>query len=386
MGITKVPSIWDYVAGGLDRYQEGAQKRRDDLLRNAGLMTQLYGAGAIDSADLTPALQTAGIKATIKPNQAERQRQIVQNPDLNPSTGKPWTEDERKLAGLPSLADVEENKAKYSYLTGGDISDRAAAAMKLPTDLEIEEGKELSKDKRFSVIGPRYVDMAIAEQGGISHKNMNSVIDKAFSTWALHRREAGLPVTSADRSYFSSQALDRLKQQENLEIQRINANKQYGGGGGGMSADAMKQYQRYQTDLKNAQDAQTRLLANPQLGMFLQAAQTNPKYAQNPLVMEYYEAVRAKETAQRNLDMVQYGPVGRLPLAGSPVGSAPSVGRTPGTPMAPPSSRADAMAQAISAGQATIDNARELYSQKKITAAEYLRIKQLLGVYDNPRK
>jgi len=381
--VIRVPSIWDYLSGGLSKgigsYGEARDRVRAQQAQQAGLMSTLFNQGAIDNTDLMPALDAVGVKAKIKPNQAQQQRQILSSPTINPATGQPWTDDERKLAGLPSLSDTMESSAKYKYLTGGQIDDRTAAVLKLPTDLEIEQGKALSQDKTLSTIGPRYVDLAITQTGGVNAKNLNTVVDRAFSQYTADRRRAGLPVDPSHRSFFASQAVDRMKQQEQLDIQRINANKQYSGGGG-FDSHGIQMYNALGKTVVEANNAAETLRKDAILGMKIANVEkygAQSPYANDDGVGKYFAAVQQAQTALQQQQALQIQ-MGMAPPSGvaAPV---PTAQPRPTAGPAPTIGREKVLADAIISGQATLENASDLFKKGKITAAEYKGIKNILA-------
>lgn len=390
MGVTKVPGIWDYLGGalghGVTNYQEALERVKQEHMRRLGLMTQLYGAGALDSADLTPALQKAGIQAKIQPNEAERQRSIIGSPDINPTTGMPWTEDERKIAGLPSRASQAKEAAEYTYLQGGPVTARQAAVLKLPTDLEIEQGAALAQDKTLSTIGPRYVDLAITQVGSVTPKNLNSIVDTAFNRYAADRRAAGLAVDPSHRSFFATQAVERLKDMENLRIQNINANKTYGGGGDGVSGrDAVTLYNAYGRTWTEANNVAETLRKDPivmsKISHVAKHGDASP-YAKDADVARYHQALQLAENARQAQAALGVGTPEAVKIMqggqAAPTTQQPTLGGySSGTP-APRGVNHQKAAEKILARKATIQQLAAEVQAGRMSANDYNTIRQLV--------
>src|SRR4051812_15816125 len=82
MPVEQVPGLWDYVSQGLETFDKTRRANRAEETAksqaNAGLMAQLFQAGAVDAATLQGAVNAAGVKdATIMPSKAEKRKKIL---------------------------------------------------------------------------------------------------------------------------------------------------------------------------------------------------------------------------------------------------------------------------------------------------------------------
>lgn len=230
--IIQTPSIWDYISGaatkGITSYQDAKDKVDAEAARNAGLTTQLFNSGAVDSTDLMPALAKIGIKTKVNPNDKEMQR-IYSKTGVNPVTGLPFTEAEKARHGIQTKSEElgmnnELAKAQATSRFGKpDFSEADAALSGLPTTETLSLGRLQKQDAVLGKVGDRYVDMALAPYSGRVPKDFNKVIDQAYAAYTADRQKSGMTVDPSHRAYFVSQIFDRYAKQRELDISEQHA-------------------------------------------------------------------------------------------------------------------------------------------------------------------
>lgn len=246
MADIQVPSIWDYLANagtqGINSYQEAKRHVEEQAAQNAGLMTQLFGVGAIDSGDLQSVLGKVPKLPSVKiqPNKAERARKIADNP-----TGT-YSDDERRLAGLPTSSEQAVEKAAKAtadqttqvadiarrWIGGEHISEEEALLAKLPSAQEFAQMKEAKADPILERAGTQYVDQEVLKLGGrLNPATAAKIAQTAYQQYVTEYQKAGLGTLTTDQlknaqRYFSSRAMELLIKQREDDIRLAAANNQ----------------------------------------------------------------------------------------------------------------------------------------------------------------
>src|SRR5688572_28339625 len=250
-----VPSIWDYLGqagqAGVQNYTEAKQRVEAQNAQALGLLTQLFGAGAIDAAPLEAAIpKVKGMPVVkVQPNKAEQQRKILANP-----AGA--SDDARRLAGLPTRAEatieagnvadaqgkINTQKITERWQRGEVITEEEAALAKLPTKQEFAQIRNAKADPILKEAGDRYVDQEVLRTGGrINPSQASQLAQRAYQQYVKDYQAAGLgTLTPAQlnnaQSYFASRAIDILTRQRQQDI-----SAQAASGGGVRSQDRMFQ-------------------------------------------------------------------------------------------------------------------------------------------------
>lgn len=224
MPVIETPSIWDYIAnaGGqaIGSYKEAKDKVRQDAAQNAGLLTQLFGAGAIDSSTLQPAIsKIPGMgQVKVQPNAAEKQR-------------TPGTPEATEYAARGDEASQKVQKADVlkRWSAGQSISEQEALLAGVPTQQDMALAKSAKVDASLDQAGKQYVDAEFLSKGG--RINPHDAIDIAANAYQKYVRDyqaAGLgTLTPAQlqnaQRYFASRAMDRLTEQRKLDVEATAA-------------------------------------------------------------------------------------------------------------------------------------------------------------------
>lgn len=246
--IIETPSIWDYIAHagevGIKSYTDAKRATEAKNAQEMGFLGELFKAGHIDSTDFNEEAKKRKLNVKVKPTPQELMRKVALSPELNPDSGKPWSDDERRMAGLPSAAAQKVEKAQASaadtqiagdelqrqYLAGEPITEAQAAALKLPTHEELEIGRQMRGNKVLEEVGPKYLDTFLApimqQNGGrIPARGWQGVVDQAYQSYTEDRKKHGLAEDPSAKAYFSSHLIDRLTQQRKLDIDALQASR-----------------------------------------------------------------------------------------------------------------------------------------------------------------
>jgi hypothetical protein len=240
----QVPSIWDYLANagmqGITNYQDAKRHVEDQARLNAGLMTQLFGAGAVDSGALQSTLGKVPSLPSVKvqPSKAEQARTIVANPQGT------YSDDERRLAGLPTAAEQSVEKAKGAeadqairvadiakrWIGGQHVTEEEAAIAKLPTPQEFAQMKEAKADPILQRAGDQYVDQEVLKLGGrLNPATAAKIAQTAYQQYITDYQTSGLGTLTTQQlknaqRYFSSRAMELLIKQREDDIRLAAAN------------------------------------------------------------------------------------------------------------------------------------------------------------------
>lgn len=224
MPVIETPSIWDYIAGatgkGIDSYQAAKDRVEQQNAQNAGLLTQLFGAGAIDAATLSPAISKVKGMGNVKvqPNAAERTR--------TPGTAE----------NIAQQATTVENQAKIRkgdivtrWGNGQHVTEEEAAIAGLPTQQDMAQMKAAKADPILEQAGKQYIDQAVLKMGGrLDPSKAIDVAQQAYQQYLKDYQQAGLgtlndaQLKNAQR-YFAGRAMEILRQQREDETRRLAA-------------------------------------------------------------------------------------------------------------------------------------------------------------------
>lgn len=230
MPVIETPSIWDYIAnaGGqaISSYKEAKDKVRQDAAQNAGLLTQLFGAGAIDASTLQPAVsKIPGMgQVKVQPNAAERTR--------TPGTAENIAQTATTKGNEATIrkADIVDKWTK-----GTPISEEEALIAGLPTQQDMALAKSAKVDASLDQAGKQYVDAQFLAKGGrIRPHEAIDIAANAYQQYVKDYQAAGLgTLTPAQlqnaQRYFASRAMDRLNEQRRLDVEAIAANRDRSG-------------------------------------------------------------------------------------------------------------------------------------------------------------
>lgn len=224
MPVIETPSIWDYIAGaagkGIDSYQAAKDRVEQQNAQNAGLLTQLFGAGAIDAVTLSPAISKVKGMGDVKvlPNAPERTR--------TPGTAE----------NIAQQAGTAENQAKIRkadivtrWGNGQHVTEEEAAIAGLPTQQDMAQMKAAKADPILEQAGKQYIDQAVLKMGGrLDPSKAIDVAQQAYQQYLKDYQQAGLgtlndaQLKNAQR-YFAGRAMEILRQQREDETRRLAA-------------------------------------------------------------------------------------------------------------------------------------------------------------------
>lgn len=225
MPIQRIPGPWDYLAEGLsqgqqsyntqhDRRMQEAQLALQNKMQQLGFLTNLYGAGGIDSGALTGAM--GGVPGmggiNVAPSPAELRRKILAQPGGLESA----TPEQRMGAGLPQTYEEAPKK-----LAG------AQAESQLPNVSADEIARQQAQvSTLLRDQAPGYVAGIAGRMGSITKDNFQQIADHAFEQWKQARAASGMPAISDElfaRSYFNDAAMELLLKQEDQRIRMTAA-------------------------------------------------------------------------------------------------------------------------------------------------------------------
>lgn len=231
MPVIETPSIWDYIAGagqqGVTNYQQAKDRVEQQNAQNAGLLTQLFGAGAIDAATLSPAISKVKGMGDVKvqPNAAERTR--------TPGTAE----------NIAQQAEVSTNQQKIQkadiikrWSGGQHITEEEALVAGLPTSQDVAQMKESKADPILQRAGDQYVDAAVLKLGGrLDPAKAIDIAQQAYQQYLQDYQSAGLGTLNASQlknaqRYFASRAMEILTKQREDETRRLAATRERAGG------------------------------------------------------------------------------------------------------------------------------------------------------------
>lgn len=404
-GEVQVPSIFDYLGQGIQQgvtnyHQAKAENDRKEA-EQANFMGQLYQSGAIDADTLNanPLIQKMGVK--VAPTSFEMKRNIAASPDVNPKNGKPWTPEERNVAGLKpqevqqaeistAKTTVNADEIKQKYMRGEPVTEQEGAAIGLPTAETLQEGRQLAQSQYMGTVGKSYLDAALgpvqsANAGRIPTGGWQTIADHAYDNFAADRAQHGLPPMPQAKNYFTTQLLDRYNEQTVNDAKlRAAANA------GRSSLDPTDRRIAAWTNIIESRRKQLDDLTSGD--KFLQFKLQDAGSQKDPNVLKYKAISKSIEDAtnsqmllaggvvdQRTSGLLGVGTAAPTDSPG-PVGGPPPA-TTPGPASQPGGTAVDiqGIVDAIKAKKATLQNAQDLQASGKITQAQLDQIKKATG-------
>lgn len=224
MPVIDTPSIWDYIAQaggqGISSFKEAKDKTRADAAQNAGLLTQLFGAGAIDSSTLAPAISKIPGMGNVKiqPNKQEKAS--------TPGTAE-YTAEQADIAGNKQKLQKADILDRWSK--GQSVTEQEAIVAGVPTAQDMAIAKSAKVDASLDQAGKQYVDAEFLNKGGrINPHDAINIAARAYQQYVKDYQAAGLgTLTPAQlqnaQRYFASRAMDRLTEQRKLDIEAVAA-------------------------------------------------------------------------------------------------------------------------------------------------------------------
>lgn len=245
MAIQRIPSFWDYLGRGIDKYTEAREAKKDREMRERqaklgelSFLTNLYGQGALDSGSLRDQINQSGLglpQVDIMPSAAERRQKILSRPDTEISVpsmstmgaGIPMptqkvkikgsdtaTDDERTAAGLPSIADRTQQ----------NLANRRTQVDLRKTEADMETSQRINKDAQLKNAAGQFISMVLGRMGPAARQNPEAAAEAAFNEYKRmlsSSRFGGLP--PADEAYarvfFSKAMRDAIMEERSLEVQ-----------------------------------------------------------------------------------------------------------------------------------------------------------------------
>lgn len=255
MTVIQQPSIWDYIAsglqGGVENFQVGRRDRLDraqranefDTNRDMNLMqlfSQMAANGSMRAADVNRSDAGRRFGVNMAPAPAELARNITESPTgapeifgmlpgMAPGMGpvpmvrtKPWTDDQRRLARMP---------------TSDAIAVERLSGAQARTGLAVQQFDQFKPV--FEAAATRGVAGALGQLGQpITPRNMGMVAKTAYENWLKEQAEQGeLGIVDPAqqkhaRAFFDQAALAALEQQKQNDLLSARAFNYTSGGGG----------------------------------------------------------------------------------------------------------------------------------------------------------
>ena len=397
-GEVQVPSIFDYLGQGIqqgvqDYHQAKAENDRKDA-EQANFMGSLLQSGAIDSDtfNANPLVQKMGVK--VAPTTFEMKRKIAASPDVDPSSGKPWTPEQRSYAGLKPVevqnAEIASAKTslnlddiKQRYAKGEDVNETEAAAIGLPTKETLQEGRQVAQSQYMSTVGKSYLDAALgpvqsANAGRIPTGGWQAIAGQAYDKFAADRAAHGLPPMPQAQSYFTTQLLDRYNEQVVNDAKMRAAQN-----AGRNSLDPTDRRIAAWTNIIESRRKQLDdLISGDKL---LQFKLQDPGSAKDPNVLKFNAISKSIDDATNSQMLLAGGVVDRETAGLLGVGTAAPT-NSPGpvgssTPPKVQASGADVQGiiDAIKGKQASLSDAQKLVTAGKLTQSEFQQVQNAVS-------
>lgn len=438
MPVEQVPGFWDYLGQGIQKgvqmHTESEDKKRAQAQANAGLMAQLFQAGAIEAPQLQSALTEAGIdptKATVQPNKAQKRREILAQgqPAVDALSDEQKTDLGFKTAAQKTIeaSDVstatiatKKNDILGRYMNGDKLTDveREATGLHGADDIELKKLNQL--DPYLGQVGERYVASQIIKSGGtIAKGTAKQVAEQAFTDYVTERGANGLGSLSPEQVQYTRSYFDRATQNALIAQSKEDLAK-YQAESGRISANATATWRERQmtggdqsvkwAGVMNKGEETVRksmadLMKKPMMSMvdvlpaeaIQQMAAKNPAFAAD---LQNYQLLKQKSEAYRGAiaELANGAIPGTLPMLlkdaesmgtqGANYG-APAATQPPGTTRlgAPPLAggaapqgngfNPQAAAQLIIDGKAGLETLRNYVSVGKITQQQFDQVSQL---------
>lgn len=436
MPVEQVPGFWDYLGQGIQKgvamHREDTQRAQEESHRkvaeaqgNAGLMTQLFNSGAVDSSQLQGALEKAGINpgtVQVQPNKAQRRRAVLAQ---GQSAVDALSDAEKEDLGFKSTAEIAGEKAKVSganleaqrndllskYLAGDKLTDQEAQGVGVLSNSDMELKKLTQMDPYLGQLGERYVaGVMVQNKGRINPGTAQQTAEQAYTNYVAERSQNGLGTLTPEqvaytRQYFNRATENALIAQQKMDIDkyqaesgRIHANAATAAAG--MNTN-LKWFSQMSTAMEGIRKAQADLMkANPALGPALD----NPQLAASPMIkgaLQRYQQLEQTAEAFRgaqgslangqvpgNLSALLEAAGGMMTQGAGPVGAPgggvkpPAGGGKGGGPGGPPpgptggmdAGKIDQMAQMLVSGQGSAQQLQAAVSQGALSKEQYDKI------------
>lgn len=419
MPVERVPGFWDALGGGFNKgvefSREDAQRKSSENLAKAGLASQLFQAGAIDSTTLQGSVQNAGLKdVTVIPSKAEKRKKILdqgqgavdalsdeQRADLGFKTS---TERKQDMA-TGAVADLDATKAGalQKFASGEHLTDNESELVGLGRNDDRMIKQLSAQDPYLGQVGERYVAAAMnGNQGRIPSGGAQAVSDKAFADYVAARGKDGLGGLTEDQIKYTKTFFDRATQNALIQQTKMDIDK-YAAQSGRIHANAaaknsqqnqtVQWFGKINTAVETLRKAQNDMMkANPALA----AALGDPKLAQMPMIAgtlakynqmdQQIEAFRQAQSAlgngsmPSNLSELLAGAEGVMKPTG---GTAETGGAPAGTNTPDPITAA---AQMLISGQGNLQQLQQHVQAGSITQDQYNQIVARAGQLSPPKK
>lgn len=436
MPVENMPGLMDYLLPAINNYaQIDQQNKARDLQAkqmqmqqnqgNAGLMAQLFGAGAVDASQLQGALGPAGMgNVQVQPNKLQQRRDLLkqgqpaidalsdeQKTDLGFETGDEKLAKQAKASG--AKMEIRKNDDLNTYLNGGQLKPEQEAAWGLQGKSDIQLKKLAQLDPYLAEMGDKFIAGPLLQNGGRIPKGQAAQFAQtAFNNFIQNRPPAmgDMPPeqVAAAKAYFERATQNALIAQNRTDLSQYEAESQRIGA----NATATWRQNQGHTDqtvkwagVLNRGEETTRkaiadLMKDPQMTIvgFLKPEQLQAMTAANPQLaqkLQQLDGLRQKNEAYRDgIAQLTNGAIpGTLPMLlkdaeqmggkGAPVNTqAPRLpsqgGQQPPTQVDPADPRIQKTVQAILGGQATIGQLDQLVTYGQMPAEVAQRIKQLV--------
>ncbi|CAB4164964.1 hypothetical protein UFOVP1537_38 [uncultured Caudovirales phage] len=302
--ITQLPSIYTYLGQGISGFSQGMQaqhdKKKQESLDMLHMLMQSYQNGGTDSNTVNDFASKHGIPFQVQPNQAEMQRKIIASPDgqidapplpvmpqvtapkpmdagilsqalqvgapdvgtqapslmgpppqgLPPAMMAPsaapvpkhqWTDEQLRLAGLPTELDklkTHMEKLKVGgfedFMAGREINPRVAEAIGVKTDTQRAQADDMSAmplDLRTATgYAANVVNSSLQAHGGnpdAMMKEPSKIADTAWQVYINDQQAAGKAISPMDkarlRPVFDKAVLDEIGKIYGLHTPRVDA-------------------------------------------------------------------------------------------------------------------------------------------------------------------
>src|SRR5512138_1260693 len=231
MAIDKIPSFWDYLGQGIQQGFEGRRQDQQQAMQNEygrlGLLSQLYGQGALPAASLQGAFAASHIpginQLQIQPGKME----MMQNA-ANSAPGDLQQHYKFEAAGLtaPDVVRPGVRKAEAEATeTEGKAKTAVAEGQGAEQNVQLKLGGE--QTKLLDAAAHRYVSDIVQSHGGyIDPGKASTWTDDAFNTYLAARQASNagtLPNLSEAKQYFGKAMQDLLLEQRKLDIEKLSA-------------------------------------------------------------------------------------------------------------------------------------------------------------------
>ena len=299
MAIDKIPSFWDYLGQGL---QQGFEGRREDQQRamqneygRLGLLSQLYGQGALPAESLQGAFAQSHIpginQLQIQPGKQEMVNKAIAGA---PADLKQHYAFEGAGLNAPDVVrpTVRKTEAEATE-TEGKAKTAVAEGQGAEQSVQLRLGGE--QTKLLDNAAHRYVSDVVQAGGGyIDPPKAAALTDQAFNKYLADRQASNagtLPNLTEAKQYFGKAMQDLLLEQRKLDIEKLSAENR------NAISPQDRLFGQLQVMQNNAIARATSLftgLGDPAKGYLGRPMSEVPKMFQGP-IKQYYDAMVAQQ-------------------------------------------------------------------------------------------